>query len=157
MLTRRAFSRYYVVVPALIITLILDGIGFRADASVYEFSDYYIAEQRIRPYPEGETIGLMLSSLLYLNESWIFNLLGTMDHLGGMRAYSNDPFWFMCYLIPFSALLIALRLVSTTYRWVALGALCLLFGIPILMLAPLFFSGALAYWVHKKWEYSDEV
>ena len=72
--------------------------------------------------------------------------------MGGMRAYSNDPFWFMCYLIPFSAILVAYRLLDGIKRYVVMVLLLLVVGPPVLLLAPLFFSGALAYIIHKRLE-----
>ncbi len=151
MIGRRAFSLYYIVVPMLLVTLFLDGIGYRIDPTAYEYSDYYVSEKRIRPYPNGEALAIFFSSLLYLNELWIFNLLDVRSEMGGMRAYSNDVFWFMCYLIPYSALLISARLLPAGYNLLAVILLCLVIGPPILLLAPLFFSGSLAYVIHKKW------
>lgn len=153
---KRAFSLYYIVIPMLIVTLILDNIGYRANAVVYEFSDYYILEHPRRPYVPTEIIAVFLSSITYMNESWIFNLLGVYPELGGMRAFSNDPFWFMCYLIPFSAILAVLRLTKPTQAILILVPLCLIIGPPVLMLAPLFFSGSVAYFIHKKWSGTDE-
>lgn len=140
----------------LLITLVLDGIGYRVDPSVYEFSDYYVSERRVRPYPNGESLAIFFSSLFYLNELWIFNLLDVRPEMGGMRAYSNDVFWFMCYLIPFSALLIAARLLPAGFKLPAVILLCLVIGPPILLLAPLFFSGSLAYVIHKRWKLPGE-
>ncbi len=152
MLVRRAFSMYYVVIPALFFTLVLDAVGYRVDPSGYEFADYYIAQHRERPYPDGQALGIFVSSALYLNEIWIFNILDVRSHMGGMRAYSNDPFWFMCYLIPFSAILVAYRLLDGIKRYVVMVLLLLVVGPPVLLLAPLFFSGALAYIIHKRLE-----
>ncbi len=154
---KRAFSLYYVVIPMLFVTLLLDNIGYRANAVVYEFSDYYILEHPRRPYVPSEILVIFLSSITYLNESWIFNLLNLYPELGGMRAFSNDPFWFMCYLIPFSAILAVYRLTNQPQTLLLLVLLCLVIGPPVLMLAPLFFSGSLAYSIHKMWSKTDEI
>lgn len=154
---KRAFSLYYIVIPMLIVTLILDNIGYRANAIVYEFTDYYILHHLRRPYVPSEIVVVFISSITYMNESWIFNLLGLYPELGGMRAFSNDPFWFMCYLIPFSAILAVLRLTKLVQAILLLIPICLIIGPPVLMLAPLFFSGSVAYFIHKKWSVSDEV
>ncbi|MGI9401775.1 MAG: acyltransferase family protein, partial [Rhizobiaceae bacterium] len=153
---KRAFSLYYIVIPMLVVTLILDNIGYRANAVVYEFTDYYILEHPRRPYTPIEIIIVFLSSITYMNESWIFNLLGVYPELGGMRAFSNDPFWFMCYLIPFSAILAVIRLTRPMQAISILIPFCLIIGPPVLMLAPLFFSGSVAYSIHKKWSKADE-
>lgn len=154
---KRMFSLYYVIVPMLIITLILDNIGYRANAVVYGFSDYYILENIARPYSPAEIITITMSTLLYFNESWLFNILGVHADMGGVRAFGADPFWFMCYLISFSMLLVVARLVSRPRSIIVLILLCLVIGPPILLLTPLFLSGSLAYFIHKQWSGPDGV
>ena len=156
-IVKRAFAMYYILLPMLVITLILDNIGYRADAAAYQFTDYYISENARRPYSIGEIGTIFASSMLYFNESWLFDLFGVQADLGGVRAFSNDPFWFMCYLIPFSVILAVGRLISPPWSIVVLIICCVIIGPPILMLAPLFFAGSLAYIVHQKWGVSDHV
>ena len=151
MTLKRGLNLYYLIIPMLIVTVILDSFGFRANAELYDYSDYYIAEELRRPYTPFQIVAASVSSLLYLNESWWFTLIALERETGGMRAFSNDPFWFMCYLIAFSIILIVLRLVPKPRRYWLLAFWVVLFGIPILMLAPLFFAGSLAYILHKKW------
>lgn len=155
-ITKRAFSLYYIIVPMLFLTIILDYFGFRANAELYDYSDYYVHEELRRPYTFFEIIGASVSSLLYLNESWWFSLLEIHRGHGGMRAFSNDVYWFMCYLIAFSIILVVIRLVPSPTRYFILALWLVVFGIPILMLAPLFFAGSLAYLIHKNWRAIDE-
>ncbi len=138
MTCKRGLSLYYIIIPMLIVTVILDSFGFRANAELYDYSDYYIAEALRRPYTPFQISIASISSLLYLNESWWFTMIALESENGGMRAFSNDPFWFMCYLIAFSIILIAFRLVPTPRRYLVLVFWIVVFGIPILMLAPLF-------------------
>lgn len=152
MILKRAFSLYYIIVPMLVITVILDTFGFRANAELYDYSDYYVHEQLRRPYAPWEIMAASISSPLYLNESWLFTLIEIHRQHGGMRAFSNDPFWFMCYLIAFSIILAVVRLVPAPARWGLLALWLVVFGLPILLLAPLFFAGSLAYVIHKRWE-----
>lgn len=148
---KRSLGLYYIIIPMLVVTVLLDTFGFRANAELYDYSDYYINESLRRPYSGWEIVAASASSMLYLNESWWFTLLELQRDHGGMRAFSNDPFWFMCYLIAFSIILIAARLVPKPARYVVLGLWLVVFGLPILLLAPLFFSGSLAYVIHKNW------
>ena len=67
-----------------------------------------------------------------------------------MRAFSNDSYWFLCYLMPFTALLAVMLKVEGWRKYLWLVVLAVFFGPPILMLAPLFFSGCLAYLIHKR-------
>ena len=155
MTLRRGFSLYYIIVPMLAVTVLLDNVGIRADPQLYDFPDYYTLEDLDRPYSGWEIVAASISSLLYLNESWWFTLLAIHGDHGGMRAFSNDPYWFMCYLIPYSMMLIVIRLVPGARRYVLLALWVLIFGIPMLLLAPLFFSGSLAYLIHKRWGAAD--
>ncbi|TCK98834.1 acyltransferase-like protein [Shimia isoporae] len=154
---RRGFGLYYIIVPMLLLTVVLDFFGFRANAELYDYSDYYITEDLRRPYTRFEIIAASISSLLYLNESWWFTLLEIHRGHGGMRAFSNDPFWFMCYLIAFSTLLLIWRLVRGWWKFGLLATWLFVFGIPILLLAPLFLAGSLAYLIHQRWRLPDDV
>ena len=120
-------------------------------------SDHHPAAGFKRPYSLSEIVLVSISSLAYFNESWLFDLTGMHTLHGGMRAFSNDPFWFMCYLIPFSVILIIVRLIASPFRYVALGIWILLIGPPVLMLAPLFFLGSFAYLIHKHWVVKETV
>lgn len=154
LIVRRGFSLYYIIVPMLLITLALDAIGVRANPQLYNFPDYYLVEMG-RPYKPWEILAAIGSSLLYLNESWWFAQLAIHSDHGGMRAFSNDPFWFMCYLIPFSILLVVLRLGRPGWRAALLALWFLAFGSAILLLAPLFLAGSLAYLIHQHWRLPD--
>ncbi|WP_158965182.1 acyltransferase family protein [Chachezhania sediminis] len=148
---KRGFSLYYVIVPALVMTIILDRFGIPANPQLYDFQDYYTLDTLQKPYAPWEIGAAFTSSLAYMNSSWWFAFLGVQGDHGGMRAFSNDPYWFMCYLIPFSILLIAGRLLHGPARWIAYVLWLVIYGIPILLLTPLFLSGSLAYVIHKRW------
>ncbi|XWN30064.1 MAG: acyltransferase family protein [Devosia sp.] len=155
MIGKRALSLYYIIIPMLVVTVILDSYGIPADPQIYDFQDYYTLDHLREPYAPWEIVAASVSSLLYLNSSWWFAFLDVHSTHGGMRAFSNDPYWFMCYLIPFSIMLIVVRLVAAPQRWAILLLWLVVFGLPILMLAPLFLSGSLAYFIHKHWGTQD--
>ena len=67
-----------------------------------------------------------------------------------MRAFSNDSYWFLCYLMPFTAMLVVMRKLRGAAKYLCLIGLMALFGPPMLMLAPLFFAGCLAYLIHRQ-------
>jgi len=148
---KRAFSLYYVIIPALIMTVVVARFGIPANPELYDFQDYYTLDTLQKPYAVWEVLAAFKSSLVYLNSSWWYAFFDVHGIHGGMRAFSNDPYWFMCYLIPFSILLIVIRLVPNPARYWGLAIWFVLYGVPILLLAPLFLSGSLAYLIHKSW------
>ncbi|MCP5370768.1 MAG: acyltransferase family protein [Hyphomicrobiales bacterium] len=149
---KRYWSLYYLVVPMVILTPILDHVGFRVDPAVYRHNELFVsADGTGGPAGPVEFLYTFVNSVLYLNEVWIYNLLGLRAEIGGMRTFSNDAFWFMCYLMPFSVLLAVGARLRGLRRAAVLAALCLFFGPPMLLLFPLFLAGALAYGIHKHW------
>jgi peptidoglycan/LPS O-acetylase OafA/YrhL len=155
---KRYWSLVYLVVPMLLITPVMDAIGFMKDPELYDRVVYFSIENgRLPVLLSGSEAFWRLplsffSSLLYLNESWLFSLAGVNMLHGGVHAFSNEAYWFLCYLMPFTLILVVARLVSGWRKWAALGGLCLFFGPPLLLLAPLFLSGSLAYLIHKRWQ-----
>ncbi|MEE9269012.1 MAG: acyltransferase family protein [Candidatus Krumholzibacteria bacterium] len=147
---KRYWSYYYLIVPMVLAVPILDSIGYSFDAAVYRYDDYYLFEEVRRPYGLLDLIVTIPNCLLYLNEIWIYNLLGFEREFGGARCFSNDPYWFLCYLMPYAALLVVACKVAGRAKYAILAAMMLLIGPPILLLAPLFFSGTFAYLIHKR-------
>ena len=147
---KRYFSLYYLIVPMLLLVPLLDNIGYGANASIYTFDDYYVFERERGPAGALDILSTYINSLLYLNEFWVYTLLGFEADAGGLRTFSNDPYWFLCYLMPFSVILAITRLVPRPKAYILLAIFCLLLGPPVLLLAPLFFSGCLAYRLHQR-------
>ena len=52
--------------------------------------------------------------------------------------------------MPYAALLVVACKVAGRAKYAILAAMMLLIGPPILLLAPLFFSGTFAYLIHKR-------
>lgn len=150
LLLKRAWNLYFLIIPMLIIVPLLDNIGYGVNAAVYHFDDYYVFERERGPLGVPIFAATVINSLLYLNEIWIYNLMGLSDMKGGIVAFSNDPYWFMCYLLPYTLLMIVWRMVSGFRRYIIIAAACLMIGPPVLILSPLFFAGALAYNLHKR-------
>ncbi len=150
LLLKKIWSLYYLIIPMLIIVPFLDNIGYEVNAQIYQFKDYYVFERERGPLGAPIFIATLVNSLLYLNEIWIYTLMGMSDMKGGIVAFSNDPYWFLCYLIPFTILLIIWRMSHGVQKYVLLCIACLIFGPPILLLSPLFFAGSLAYILHKR-------
>ena len=154
---KRYWSLVYLVVPMLLLTPVLDAIGFSLDPALYDRVVYFdIGKERLPALLSGSDAlwripFTWITSLLYLNEIWLFNLAGVNPLLGGVHSFSNEAFWFLCYLMPFQLILIIARLASGWRRWAGLIMVAVVCGPPLLLLAPLFFSGCLAYLIHKHW------
>lgn len=118
-LISRLARLYSVIVPALVATLVLDWFGSRADATGYVGRD-------ISPLS-------LASNLTFLSQVWGLDV----------RAGSNSPFWSISYEFWYY---IAFAVVVFTKRkalWLSLIAL--LVGPPIVLLAPIWILGVIAY------------
>ncbi|MDJ0610608.1 MAG: acyltransferase family protein [Kiloniellales bacterium] len=146
----RYSSLWFMVVPMLLVIPIIDYIGFQADPLLYFLHEKYISPDDGLRSDLGTLVWTFVNSALYLNEIFLYDLLGFGTELGGMRSFSNDSFWFLCYLMPFTAMLAVMIKVSGWRKYLWLAILAVFFGPPILLLAPLFFSGCLAYLIHKQ-------
>jgi len=147
---RRFWSLYYLIVPMLFFVPLLDNIGYAEGAQFYQYDDYYVFERERGPLGVPIFLATWINSLLYFNEIWLYTLSGLSDLRGGIVAFSNDPYWFICYLIPYTLLMIVWRMVQGLKKYLIISLICLIIGPPILMLAPLFFVGSLAYILHKR-------
>ncbi len=150
MIFNRYTSLWFMAVPMLIAVPIIDFIGFQADPVLYYLHQKYVIPDVGVTADLRAFLWTVFNSLFYLNEIFLYDLLGYGTELGGMRAFSNDSYWFLCYLMPFTALLAVMLKVEGWRKYLWLGILAVFFGPPILMLAPLFFSGCLAYLIHKR-------
>lgn len=146
----RFTSLWFMAVPMLIAVPIIDSIGFQADPLLYFLHEKYVTPDEALMFDPLGFLWSFLNSLFYLNEIFLYDLLGYGTELGGMRAFSNDSYWFLCYLMPFTVMLAVMAKVGGWRKYLCLLLLAVLFGPPILMLAPLFFAGCLAYLVHKR-------
>jgi peptidoglycan/LPS O-acetylase OafA/YrhL len=121
---------YSVVVPAIIITIALDSVGRQLYPELYS-------------YPYDKFLIRSVSSLLLLNEVWFISI----------TSFSNVPFWSICYEFWYY---VAFALVMFLPRWpgiVILGAICLLLGPKIVLLAPIWAAGVVLY----KWRALNEI
>jgi peptidoglycan/LPS O-acetylase OafA/YrhL len=114
---------YSVTVPALLATVLLDIIGCRIDPAIYHGSA-----------PLHSPILRFAISLLLLNETWI-----------SVQAFSNGPFWSVCYELSYYALFACFFFLTGRIRIVALMACVLVVGVRALLLFPVWLMGSWAY------------
>ncbi|MDC0136436.1 acyltransferase family protein [Sulfitobacter sp.] len=119
-----------VLVPALFLTLLFDGIGTRVDMTAYP-ERYYEA------LPLGEFLGrgLTVTPLWTGMSDWV-------------RLRTNGPIWSLSYEVGFYLFFGAFVFLKGMMRLVILALLSLLVGLPILVMLPAWLMGA---WV---WRYT---
>jgi len=146
---------WFIALPMLLIVPILDHIGFDLDPVLYYLHTKFVAQGEGGPADIAGFFWTLFNSLLYLNEIFLYDWLdlgpvvgGT--ELGGVRTFSNDVYWFLCYLMPFTALLAVMVNHKGPGKVLWLLVLALFFGPPILLLTPVFFAGCLAYVIHQR-------
>ncbi|MEK8034847.1 acyltransferase [Ideonella sp. DXS29W] len=120
------FARLYsVVVPALILTMLLDAAGSVLEPSLYSGRWYEYDDPLVR----------ILASLSFTNELWF----------SYTRPFSNGPFWSLGYEAWYYVLFAAAHFLRGHTRTVAVATLCLIIGPKILLLLPVWLLGVWAY------------
>jgi peptidoglycan/LPS O-acetylase OafA/YrhL len=118
-----------VVLPALLLTFVIDYIGVRVAPEIYIG----------RPWFHGDDLALRyLASLLMLQSAW------TIDYVPGI----NAPFWSLSYEA-FYYLAFALILFAKRWRWYLLPLVFLVAGPVVTGLFPLWLLGVAAYRMMK--------
>jgi peptidoglycan/LPS O-acetylase OafA/YrhL len=119
-----------VVIPALILTYILDSIGRAVSPEVYSGLD-----------PHGQPLRF-LANFFYCQQIWFLSI----------NPGSNAPLWSLGYEFWYYALF-AIWIFVTAKRTKALFLLgvCIFIGPKILLLLPAWVAGALAFHAAKKW------
>jgi len=122
----RAARLYSVIIPAFIITAVVNYLGEAVDPQLYE-----AVRSDITSHP---ALGYALSAV-FLGQSW------TLDLLPGL----NVPFWSLDYEAWYYAIFAAGVFLRGKYRIAALGATALLAGPKILILLPVWLMGVSAW------------
>ncbi len=126
------FARLYsVVIPALLITFLLDRIGSRIAFDVYD--GWW--------YQNSKPLWRIFANMTFINELWFTST----------RPFTNGPFWSLgyefWYYVIFAA---AWFLKRRPLKFAVVGALCMLIGPKILLLLPVWLLGVQVYHVVKR-------
>jgi peptidoglycan/LPS O-acetylase OafA/YrhL len=113
---------YSVVVPALILTLVLDLVGRQLYPQLYA-------------YPFDRFLIRSISSLLLLNEVWFVSI----------TSFSNVPFWSICYEMWYYVAFGLIMFLPQRIGLMALAGLAVLLGPKIVLLAPIWIAGVVLY------------
>jgi peptidoglycan/LPS O-acetylase OafA/YrhL len=126
-LVARVARLFSVILPAMLLTFVLDAAGRSANPGAYVAVGQWRAE-------ESAPLNYLLSFFM-LNQSW-----GLNRHFGSNGAYWSIPFEFWYYV-----LFGAFCLMRGWARWAALAGAALLAGPRILALLPVWLLGVAAY------------
>lgn len=119
------FSRLYsVVIPALILTLVLDYIGQQISPAMYNG----------RHYEDSDPFFRLISNLFFVNEIWFAH----------WRAFSNGPFWSLSYEFWYYVIFAAYFYFRGSKRLILTGIAVLIAGPKIMLLFPTWLLG---YWL----------
>ena len=122
---------YSVVIPALLITFVLDRIGSRIAFDVYDGWWY----QDSRPFWR------LFANMTFINELWFTST----------RPFTNGPFWSLGYEFWYYVIFAAAWFIKRPLlKWGAVALVCLLVGPKILLLLPVWLLGVLVYHLYKK-------
>jgi peptidoglycan/LPS O-acetylase OafA/YrhL len=139
-LTEYSVSRisriYSVAIPAIVITMLADQIGFSLNQEAYP-SGYQAWD-----YPAIRVVG----SLFFLNEFW---------HLS-IQTFSNVPYWSLNYEVWYYISFAVLTYISGRKKWLLFAAIVLLLGPKILLLMPIWWLGVYLYRAQKLTELSSK-
>ncbi|WP_342075407.1 acyltransferase [Yoonia sp. SS1-5] len=122
----RASRFLSVAIPAVLIGFALDNLG----ASM--FPEFY-AGQFYNPLAFWEQLAF---GLTFANE-WT----GLATRLG-----TNGPYWSLSYEAAYYALFAVFFFLSGAVRWLLIAAMCVLFGVNVLLLMPCWLMGVYLYW-----------
>jgi peptidoglycan/LPS O-acetylase OafA/YrhL len=112
-----------VVVPTLLLTPLLDAAGRALYPAMYDTFPW-------------DRFGLRLAGCaLMLNEAWFISI----------TFFSNVPYWSIAFEFWYYVLFALVMFVPSRWRWWAVGAMALLVGPKIVLLAPVWWAGVLLY------------
>lgn len=120
---------YSVVLPALLLTALLDGAGRSMDSELYA------------GIPGDQVILRLLVNLVFLQESWNLTVM----------PLSNGPFWSLGYEFWYYAIFGAWILARGPIRFAMIALFCLCAGPRIVAYMPLWLLGVMALRIYRNW------
>jgi peptidoglycan/LPS O-acetylase OafA/YrhL len=131
-MTRRLARLYSIMIPAVVLTVLLDFVGPRINPGAY--SPF--------PIPLDHPLGRAAISLAFLNEMWFFSI-----DLG-----SNSPMWSISYEVFYYVIFGCFVFLEGNIRYAATFLAAVIAGPKVLLLLPIWLAGAYLY--HGPWRFS---
>jgi hypothetical protein len=134
---KRYFNMWVFFVPAAALVLAMDVYLISVDSVI-------LTRDKFDPDLSLARIGADVFDLLtFSGEYWRL-------HPKGQGVFSNEAFWTMDFIMGYSLLTAALYLLSGWVRIAVSLLICAVVGPTVLLLAPLWFAGVLAYESHRR-------
>lgn len=127
----RASRLYSVVLPAILVTVVVDAIGSRLDPTLYD--GWW--------YAGSNPIFRVVTSLTFSNELWGWSV----------RPFTNGPFWSVGYEAWYYIFFACAAYFSGRRRVLLMVAALVVMGPKILLLLPVWLTGVAAYRVAARW------
>jgi peptidoglycan/LPS O-acetylase OafA/YrhL len=121
---------YSVALPAVLFALVVDLVGMRFDASLYEPDWQYPRLWLHLPF-----------HWLFLGETWF----------GAIQPLSMLPYWSLSYEVWYYVLFGCVTFLRGTRRWVVVGAVLVIMGPRIVLLLPVWWLGVALYRHQGRW------
>ncbi|WP_252177888.1 acyltransferase [Endozoicomonas sp. 4G] len=126
-LINRLSRLYSVVIPALLLTMVVDGLGILLNPEYYR-TFWYI------PYSNIERF---FASFFYINQIWTINI----------RPFSNGPFWSLSYEFWYYMMFFAVFYFQGGKRILLTALVLAIMGLKLWLLAPVWWMGV---WTYRK-------
>jgi peptidoglycan/LPS O-acetylase OafA/YrhL len=123
---------YTVVVPALLLTAILDGAGLYFDNGLYHNESW--------PYPEGSQLSHYVLSFFMLQNVWDLQL----------NPGINGPFWSLTFELIYYILFASYFYLKSPFKWLLILVVSMIAGPTILSLFPIWLLGVFLYYFKKQ-------
>ena len=123
--TSRLARLYSVVLPALVLTVILDTYGSQMAYKIYDGWWYKTDHPLLR----------FISNLFFINELWFYSI----------RPFSNGPFWSIGYEFWYYVIFGLAYYLKKPIKFVIIAIICLLVGPKILLLLPVWLMGVAVF------------
>jgi len=121
---------YSVVVPALLLTVVLDHIGQALDPALYD--GWW--------YKQDQPVWRFLSNLFFINELWFFSI----------RPFTNGPFWSLSYEFWYYVLFGAAFYYTGYIRIILVALVLLIAGPKIILLLPIWLMGVWVFHFNQR-------
>lgn len=119
-----------VMIPALILTIVVDQIGQRINPAAYDGWWYQADSPIVRS----------VANLFFLNEIWFKSI----------RPFTNGPFWSLSYEFWYYAIFAAAFYFRSYWRVIFVLSACMIAGPKILLLLPVWLLGVLTWHISKR-------
>ena len=124
--TRRAARIISVVIPAMVLSAVLDNLGGVINP------DFYL---KVPSFEPASQLTGYLASMLFLNQAWFF----------AFQPGSNGPYWSIGFEVWYYVFFGFAAFARGKWAWAGMAGVMLLGGPKLLLLLPVWFAGVLAW------------